>query len=254
MASFDVLDICGATLSRNRPQWTVFSGTKGDVGEVDWSVYANIVDVLHGGPPCQPFSVAGKQNGAADDRDMWPAFTRAVLSVRPQAFVAENVPGLLVSCVINKCGFSAQEKGCGEARPAGNTWPYFLRGTRAKHQKLMQVTGACIWVWNRMLAWNEEEYAWHERIPWVLPKPSTRFESTGKVFTQLRAETDWLQVLPFGAVRHALKDQALAWERYFKHQAGRPKYKSKYRTRTVTFPEPGHFKLAGKHIRLQKLG
>ncbi len=105
-----------------------------------------------------------------------------------------------------------------------------------------------------MLAWNEEEYAWHERIPWVLPKPSTRFESTGKVFTQLRAKTDWLQALPFGAVRHALKDQALAWERYFKHQAGRPKYKSKHRTRTVTFPEPRHFQLSGNSIRLQKLG
>ncbi len=129
-----------------------------------------------------------------------------------------------------------------------------LPRTRAKHQLLWQVTGACVYVWNQMLERNEEEYAWHERIPWVLPKPSTWFESTAKVFTQLRAKTDWLQVLPFGAVRHALKDQALAWERYFKHQAGRPKYKSKYRTRTVTFPEPGHFKLAGKHIRLQKLG
>ncbi len=129
-----------------------------------------------------------------------------------------------------------------------------LPRTRAKHQLLWQVTGACVYVWNQMLERNEEEYAWHERIPWVLPKPSTRFESTAKAFTQLRAKTDWLQALPFGAVRHALKDQALAWERYFKHQAGRPKYKSKYRTRTVTFPEPGHFKLAGKHIRLQKLG
>ncbi len=99
-----------------------------------------------------------------------------------------------------------------------------------------------------------EPNAWHERIPWVLPKPSTWFESTGKVFTQLRAKTDWLRVLPFGAVRHALKDQALAWERCFKHQAGRPKYKSKYRTRTVTFPEPGHFQLSENSIRLQKLG
>ncbi len=95
LASFDVLDICGTTLSRNRPQWMVFSGTGGDVTEVDWSLYANSVDVLHGGPPCQPFSVAGKQGGEADDRDMWPAFTRAVLSIRPKAFVAENVPGLL---------------------------------------------------------------------------------------------------------------------------------------------------------------
>lgn len=95
VASFDVLDVCGATLSRNRPQWKVFSGAMGDVAEVDWSDYASVVDVLHGGPPCQPFSVAGKQSGAADGRDMWPAFTRAVLDIKPQAFVAENVPGML---------------------------------------------------------------------------------------------------------------------------------------------------------------
>ncbi|MCY4040204.1 MAG: DNA (cytosine-5-)-methyltransferase [Gammaproteobacteria bacterium] len=95
VASFDVLDVCAATLLHNRPQWKVFSGATGDVNEMDWSLHANVVDVLHGGPPCQPFSVAGKLFGAADDRDMWPAFTRAVLAIRPKAFVAENVPGLL---------------------------------------------------------------------------------------------------------------------------------------------------------------
>ncbi len=129
-----------------------------------------------------------------------------------------------------------------------------LPRTRAKHQKLMQVTGACIWVWNRMLAWNEEEYAWHERIPWVLPAPSTRFESTGKIFTKLRAQTDWLQALPFHPIRYTLKHQADAWTKFFKRQGGHPSYKSKYRTRTVTFPEPGHFQLSGNSIRLQKLG
>ncbi len=129
-----------------------------------------------------------------------------------------------------------------------------LPRTRAKHQLLWQVTGACVYVWNQLLEWNEAEYEWHERIPWAWPKPSTRFESTGKVFTQLRAKTDWLQVLPFGAIRHTLKYQALAWERYFKKQGGRPQYKSKYRTRTVTFPEPRHFQLSGNSIRLQKLG
>jgi DNA (cytosine-5)-methyltransferase 1 len=53
------------------------------------------VDVIHGGPPCQPFSIAGKQKGAEDDRNMWPAFIKAIKTIRPRAFVAENVPGLL---------------------------------------------------------------------------------------------------------------------------------------------------------------
>lgn len=93
-ASFDILDVCGNTLRRNRPAWRVFSGPDGDVGQVDWSAFDDTVDVIHGGPPCQPFSIAGKRNGGFDNRDMWPAFTEAVLKVQPAAFVAENVPGL----------------------------------------------------------------------------------------------------------------------------------------------------------------
>ena len=95
IASFDVMEICGATLRRNRPQWRVLCGSSGDVAKADWSAYKGRVDLIHGGPPCQPFSIAGKQNGNKDDRDMWPAFIRAVLTLLPEAFVAENVPGLL---------------------------------------------------------------------------------------------------------------------------------------------------------------
>ena len=95
VVSCDLLDICGATLRRNRPQWKVLSGLAGDVTQVHWAAYTGIVDLIHGGPPCQPFSVAGKQGGSGDTRDMWPAFIDAVLTVKPDAFVAENVPGLL---------------------------------------------------------------------------------------------------------------------------------------------------------------
>lgn len=95
VASFDVLDICGATLRRNRPGWRVVAGARGDVAGVDWQPFAGKVDIVHGGPPCQPFSIAGFRQGHRDDRDMWPEFKRAVLELRPAAFVAENVPGLL---------------------------------------------------------------------------------------------------------------------------------------------------------------
>ena len=95
VASFDVLEVCGATLKLSRPHWQVFSGAEGDVSKVDWSPFRGNVEVLHGGPPCQPFSIAGRRSGGLDDRDMWPLFTRAVLRTRPAAFVAENVPGLL---------------------------------------------------------------------------------------------------------------------------------------------------------------
>ena len=95
VASFDILDVCGATLRRSRPAWRVFAGSAGDVCQVDWTSFGGCVDVVHGGPPCQPFSVAGQRKGGDDARDMWPAFTAAVLDVKPRAFVAENVTGLL---------------------------------------------------------------------------------------------------------------------------------------------------------------
>ena len=129
-----------------------------------------------------------------------------------------------------------------------------LPRTRAKHSKLMQVTGACIWAWNRMLALNEQEYMFHERLPWLVPAPSTSFFSLGKQFTLLREGTGWLRELPCMAVRHTLKRQAEAWQKFFKGQGGRPKYKSKHESRSVTFPEARHFKRSGNSLRLQKLG
>ncbi|MBL0656800.1 DNA (cytosine-5-)-methyltransferase [Aeromonas caviae] len=96
IASYELIPICGNTLISNRPNWTVFSGPEhGDVTNVDWSQYRDSIDVIHGGPPCQPFSIAGQQKGMDDERNMWGEFNRAVNSIRPRAFVAENVLGLL---------------------------------------------------------------------------------------------------------------------------------------------------------------
>lgn len=53
------------------------------------------VDLVCGGVPCQPFSVAGRREGEADERNLWPEFFRIVREVRPRWFVAENVPGIL---------------------------------------------------------------------------------------------------------------------------------------------------------------
>jgi DNA (cytosine-5)-methyltransferase 1 len=55
------------------------------------------VDVLAGGFPCQPHSVAGNRKGSEDDRDLWGEFARLIRELRPRYVVAENVPGLLTS-------------------------------------------------------------------------------------------------------------------------------------------------------------
>lgn len=65
-----------------------------DVREVDWTAYSG-VDVVAGGPPCQPFGIGGKALGPDDNRDMWPEAVRAVRQAEPVAFAFENVFGML---------------------------------------------------------------------------------------------------------------------------------------------------------------
>lgn len=67
---------------------------EGDVRALDFSKYLDKVDLVSGGPPCQPFSMGGKHNGRLDERDMFPQAVRAVRETRPRAFVFENVKGL----------------------------------------------------------------------------------------------------------------------------------------------------------------
>ena len=61
------------------------------------SRYRGFVDVVTGGFPCQPFSVAGSQLGADDPRNMWPATIECIRIIRPRFALLENVPGLVTS-------------------------------------------------------------------------------------------------------------------------------------------------------------
>ena len=62
-----------------------------DAAGLDYSDVAPDVDLLAGGPPCQPFSVGGKLIGQDDPRNKWPVAIRAVERLRPRAFCFENV-------------------------------------------------------------------------------------------------------------------------------------------------------------------
>lgn len=85
------LDVdAAATLRLNRPDWDVHQG---DVREISGRGYKG-VDLLAGGVPCPPFSIAGKQLGSDDERDLFPEALRLVREASPTAVLLENVRGL----------------------------------------------------------------------------------------------------------------------------------------------------------------
>ncbi len=78
--------------------WPLFEG---DVRDFDFRMFEDKVELVSGGPPCQPFSLGGKHGAYNDVRDMFPQAVRAVRQCRPQAFIFENVKGLTRSTFAN---------------------------------------------------------------------------------------------------------------------------------------------------------
>ncbi len=71
--------------------WPLFQG---DVRAFDYGTIGGEIDLVSGGPPCQPFSICGKHAGPLDARDMFPETVRAIREIQPRAFMVENVKGL----------------------------------------------------------------------------------------------------------------------------------------------------------------
>lgn len=66
-----------------------------DIRNTDFTIYRGKIDILTGGFPCQPFSVAGNQLGTEDERHLWPEMLRAIREIAPRWVVGENVFGLV---------------------------------------------------------------------------------------------------------------------------------------------------------------
>jgi DNA (cytosine-5)-methyltransferase 1 len=108
-------DYC-EVLKANRPEWNVICS---DVHDFDGCAYRG-VDLLAGGVPCPPFSVAGKQLGQNDERDLFPEAIRLIKEIQPRAVMLENVRGFLdpsfekyrnhILASIRGLGYSAQIK------------------------------------------------------------------------------------------------------------------------------------------------
>lgn len=81
------------TLRANRPKWKVIEGSVTDVDGRDFRG----IDLLAGGVPCPPFSIAGKQLGRHDERDLFPEALRLIAETKPAAVMLENVPGFALA-------------------------------------------------------------------------------------------------------------------------------------------------------------
>lgn len=66
-----------------------------DITKTDFSIHRGSIDIITGGFPCQPYSMAGKRLGKEDERHLWPEMRRAIREIRPTWVVGENVFGLV---------------------------------------------------------------------------------------------------------------------------------------------------------------
>ena len=80
---------------RQQDGWLSLAPIWDDLRTFDGRPWRGRVDFIFGGIPCQPYSLAGKQRGEADERDLWPATRSLIRTVGPRYVLLENVPGLL---------------------------------------------------------------------------------------------------------------------------------------------------------------
>lgn len=117
----------GFPLVRDWPLW------EGDVREFDWSSISERVDLLAGGPPCQPFSMGGKHKAFGDKRDMFPVTVEVVRALRPRSFIIENVKGLTRSSFANYYQYILLQLEFPEVvRKDGETWMEHLKKLQAE--------------------------------------------------------------------------------------------------------------------------
>lgn len=241
------------TLLLNRPEW---HPVQADIRDVRGKDYKG-VDLLAGGVPCPPFSVAGRQLGAADERDLFPAALEWISEAAPKAVMLENVPGLASPRFIeyrsqlfrnlHKLGFSfcdgkvlnAASFGVSQLRPRyliialraryadAFEWPSWTRSPRAVGDLLYDLMSAG--------GWKGSE-RWRDRAAGIAPTlvGGSKLHG-GPDLGPTRAKVAWKQL---GVDGHGLADAAPGRE--FPTQ-GLPKLTVRMTARLQGFPDDWRF-------------
>lgn len=163
---------CQLLLSKRFPK----AKQHGNITTTDFSIYRGQCDIVTGGFPCQPYSVAGARKGKEDERHLWPEMLRAIREIQPTWIVGENVAGLLnwnkgmvlheiktdlesegfevfPPCILPACGVNANHKrdrlwiiaysaGNGHSRGNGLRQDTRTQGTNKSEENKRE------WVWN----------------------------------------------------------------------------------------------------------
>ena len=161
-------DYC-ATLRTNRPHWNTLQMDLRNVRAKDFRG----IDLLAAGVPCPPFSIAGKQLGEADERDMFPPTLLAIEAARPTCVLLENVPGLATAKFT-----SYRDRILRDLTRLG--YRHEWRVIQASDHGAPQLRPRFV-----LVAWKTP----HRHFEW--PSPSPRRETVGTALHGLMAENGW---------------------------------------------------------------
>jgi DNA (cytosine-5)-methyltransferase 1 len=168
--------------------------TENDVRDVSFQAYEDKIELVTGGPPCQPFSLGGKHGAHADRRDMWSEAVRAVRETRPKAFIFENVKGLTRAGFASYLAYIVHQLTYPElSRRGEESWEEHLGRLERRHTGRGRASGLTYRVVHRVL--NAANYG--------IPQKRERV-----VFVGFRSDLgiDW----SFPDATHSL--EALLWE------------------------------------------